>query len=55
MNEMAFSLRYQLEFGGELDEAVVRKLKHHLRRTPHNRGGVYAEPLDLVAERLASP
>jgi hypothetical protein len=55
MNEMAFSLRYQIDFAGELDEAVVRKLNHHLRRTLHNRGGVYAEPLDLVAERLASP
>lgn len=42
MNEMAFSLRYQIDFAGELDEAVVGKLNHHLRRTLHNRGGVYA-------------
>jgi hypothetical protein len=54
MNEMAFHLRYQIELEGGLDACDTRGLNHRQRRTLHNRGGVYAEPLDLVAERLAS-
>lgn len=54
MNEMAFHLRYQIDHDGGLDACDTRSLNHRQRRTLHNRGGVYSEPLDLVAERLAS-
>lgn len=54
MNEMALSLRYQIDDAGRLADHGTRVLNHRLRRTLHNRGGVYAEPLDLVADRLAS-
>ncbi len=54
MNEMALHLRYQIDHDGGLDECDARVLNHRLRRTLHNRGGVYAEPLDLVAERLTA-
>jgi hypothetical protein len=54
MNEMALHLRYQIAVEGGLDACDVRVLNHSQRRTLHNRDGVYAEPLDLVAERLAS-
>jgi hypothetical protein len=54
MNEMAFHLRYQIELDGGLDACDIRSLNHHQRRTLHNRGGVYGEPLDLVGERLAA-
>jgi hypothetical protein len=53
MNEMAFHLRYQVEVEGGLDVCDIGDLNHRQRRTLHNRGGVYAEPLDLVAERRA--
>ena len=54
MNEMAFHLRYQIELEGGLDVCDIGDLNQRQRRTLHNRGGVYAEPLDLVAERLAT-
>lgn len=54
MNEMAFHLRYQVDYGGGLDACDIRALNRSQRRTLHNRGGVYAEPLSLVAERLAA-
>jgi hypothetical protein len=54
MNEMALHLRYQIEVEGGLDVCDTRLLNHRQRRTLHNRGGVYSEPLDLVAERIAS-
>jgi hypothetical protein len=54
MNEMAFHLRYQIDYDGGLDACDTRSLNHRQRRTLHNRDGVYSEPLDLVAERLAS-
>lgn len=52
MNEMAFHLRYQIDYEGGLDACDIRSLNHRQRCTLHNRGGVYAEPLELVAERL---
>lgn len=54
MNEMALHLRYQTEVEGGLDACDIQLLNHRQRRTLHNRGGVYSEPLDLVAERIAS-
>jgi hypothetical protein len=54
MNEMAFHLRYQIEVEGGLDVCDTRVLNHRQRRTLHNRGGDYSEPLDLVAERLTA-
>jgi hypothetical protein len=54
MNEMAFHLRYQIELEGGLDACDTPVLNHRQRRTLHNRGGAYAEPLDLVAARIAS-
>jgi hypothetical protein len=54
MNEMALSLRYQIDYARGLDDRDTRSVNHRLRRTLHGRGGVFAEPLDLVAERLAS-
>ncbi len=52
MNEMAFHLRYQIDYEGGLDACDIRALNRSQRRTLHNRGGVYAEPLDHVAGRL---
>jgi len=54
MNDMAFHIRYQIDHDGGLDACDVRVLNHRQRRTLHNRGGIYAEPLDLVAGRLAT-
>jgi hypothetical protein len=54
MNEMAFHLRYQIDHQGGLDARDTRIVDHRQRRTLYNRGGVYPEPLDLVAERLGS-
>jgi hypothetical protein len=54
MNEMAFHLRYQIDYEGGLDACDIRALNHIQRRTLQNRGGVYAEPLDHVAGRLAT-
>lgn len=54
MNEIALHLRYQIEVEGGLDVCDTRLLNHRQRRTLHNRGGVYSEPLDLVAERLTA-
>lgn len=53
MNEMAFHLRYQIDREGGIDVCDIRALNRMQRRTLHNRGGIYAEPLDRVAERLA--
>lgn len=49
MNEMAFHVRHQIELEGGLDLCDIRVLNHGQRRTLHNRDGVYAKPLDLVA------
>lgn len=54
MNEMAFHVRYQIDSDGGLDACDTRSLNYRQRRTLHNRDGIYAEPLDLVAERIAS-
>jgi hypothetical protein len=54
MNEMALHLRYQIELEGGVDACDTRLLNHRQRRTLHNRDGVYAEPIDLVAARLVS-
>jgi len=54
MNEIAVHLRYQIGVEGGLDACATRVLNHRQRRTLHNRGGVYSEPLDLVAGRLAT-
>lgn len=54
MNDMAFHLRYQIDYEGGLDVCDIRVLNQRQRRTLHNRNGVYAEPLDLVAGRLAT-
>jgi len=54
MNDMAFHIQYQIDYDGGLDACDTRVLNHRQRRTLHNRGGVYTEPLDLVAERLTS-
>lgn len=39
MNEMAVHLRYQVADAGGLEHSDINALNHHLRRTPHNRGG----------------
>jgi hypothetical protein len=54
MNEMAFHLRYQIDYEGGLDACHIRALNRSQRRTLHNRGGVYSAPLDLVAGRLST-
>jgi hypothetical protein len=54
MTEMAFHLRDQIDRGGGLDACDTQLLNRRERRTLHNRGGVYSEPLDHVAERLAA-
>jgi len=53
MNDMAVHLRYQIESEGGLHQCDVDVINYRQRRTLHNRDGVYAGPLDLVAGRLA--
>jgi hypothetical protein len=52
MNEMAVHCDYAVADAGGLSRCDIGALNHRLRRTLHNRGGDYATPLELVAQRL---
>lgn len=52
MNEMVWSIRYQVASAGGLDRCEGGAVNHQLRRMPHNRGG-YLFPIEQVAQRLA--
>ena len=54
MNDIAAHCRYQVADAGGLSRCDISLLNHRLRRTLHNRGG-YAQPIELVAQRLAAP
>jgi hypothetical protein len=51
MNDAATHARYRVAAMGGIARADVSFLNRYLRRTPHNRGGEYVTPLDLVAQR----
>lgn len=52
MNDTAIHARYRIEAMGGIDRSDSYILNRFLRRALHSRAGVYATPLDLIAERL---
>ena len=52
MNDTVTMCRDHSAASGGLAVADLRGLNRQLRRTLHNRGGGYAQPLDLVEDRL---
>ncbi len=52
MNDSMTMCRNHIAASGGLAGADLRGLNRQLRRTLHNRGGGYVQPLDLVAARL---
>ncbi len=52
MNEISSHISYAVYGHSDVRELDAVALNSRLQRTPHNHGGRYATPLDLVAERL---
>ena len=52
MNDAAVHVRYRIEAMGGIDRSDTLFLNRYLRRTLHNRDGIYLTPLDLLQERL---
>jgi len=55
MNDTATMCRHYSAASGGLAVADLRGLNRQLRRTLHNRGGGYVQPLDLVEDRTVRP
>jgi hypothetical protein len=51
INDAARLARYRIEAMGGIDGTDTHFLNRFLRRTLHNRAGLYVTPLDLVAAR----
>ena len=51
MNEMARFAEYAIADAGGLARCDIGELNREQRRILHNRGGRYATPLELIAER----
>lgn len=54
MNDTPLHARYRIEAMGGIDRCDTFFLNRFLRRALHYRGGDYATPLGLVAQRLLS-
>ena len=52
INDVAVHISYAPRAPRRADHADVAELNHQLQRTLHNHGGRYADPLELVHERL---
>ena len=55
MNNAALLARYRIAAMGGIDRADVNVLNRFLRRTPHQRGGQYVRPVELVSAEASRP